>query len=70
MKNYTQEQLESSRPNDTALTCVDFCLRQLYADQKTEITSEVVENLTFEELLGALLSARDELQEIENNLFE
>jgi hypothetical protein len=38
---------------------VNFCLAQLYADRMHRCGDEVVRNLTFEELIGALLLARD-----------
>ena len=56
--------LERSRPNITALKGVNFCLDQLYKDKTKSITDEIVQHLTFEELIGALLVARDELETI------
>jgi len=54
--------LESSRPQIVAYEAVDFCLRQLYADRRHKLDDEVAHRLTYEELIGALLAARDELE--------
>ena len=61
MKDYDQAFLEGRRPTTiTALQGIDFCLEQLYGDKTKEITDEVVAGLTFEELIGILLLARDQ----------
>lgn len=62
MKDFTQAELEASRSTVPADEQLDFCLARLYADRRHRVVQEVVHGLTFEELLGALLSARDELQ--------
>ena len=62
MRNYSQKSLESSRPKESALTTIEHCLRRLYADTKTDTNQLVVEGLSFEELIGALLLARDALK--------
>ncbi len=60
MKCYSKESLESCRPEGiSALDTVDFCLGQLYKDKTHCITDEIVDRLTFEELIGALLLASD-----------
>ena len=61
MKDYTQELLETGRYPD-ADAAVDFCLEMLYKDKKHTISDMVVRSLTFEELNGALLAARKELE--------
>lgn len=62
MRDYSQEELESSRPNEDALHCVEFCLEQLFKD-RTKRTEQVVAGVcTYEELIGALLAAKDELE--------
>lgn len=62
MRDYSQEILEESRPNVSPAEAVDFCLRQLYRDRRHETEDEVVARLTFEELIGALLLAKDEIE--------
>ena len=63
MKDYTQEQLEAGRPHFThdAVDLVDFCLHRLYIDRNKSLHDELAYGLTYEELIGALLLARDEL---------
>ena len=61
MKDFTQAVLEDGRPDTTAEECVDFCLARLFEDDVHVTTDNVVEGLTFEELIGALLVARDGL---------
>jgi hypothetical protein len=67
MKDFSREQLEESRPNLSARHCIDFCLDQLFNDDKKRTTDAVVRHLTFEELIGALLLARDYIQEREED---
>jgi len=62
MKNCSKDQLEASRPDQTALDAVGFCLDQLFEDTDTELGNEVVNGLSYEELIGALLLARDDLK--------
>jgi len=62
MKDKSKNELESVRPKQvTAIQAVEFALAQLYADNIRFIGDGVVCSLTFEELIGALLLARDEL---------
>ena len=63
MKDFTQHELENSRPSIDTLEAIEFCLNKLYEDN-TKLTSDfIVHNLIFEELIGALLLARDELKD-------
>ena len=61
MKDATRHTLEASRPGLSALKTVKFCLERLYDDTHHSIIDEVVHNLTFEELIGTLLQAYDEV---------
>ena len=61
MRDYTEAEISKFRPNGTALDTVNFCLKHLFEDKNHLLTHGVVYGLTFEELLGALLLARDEL---------
>lgn len=63
MKDYSKEALESSRPMKSAYHCIGFCLKCLFEDSTHSTDDEVVTNLTFEELMGALLLAKDSLDE-------
>lgn len=67
MKDRTKKQLEASRPNVDTLDAITFCLDRLYADQNTKTSDEVVKGLIFEELLGALLAARDLAQPLNDD---
>ena len=62
MRSHSQETIESSRPKENVLTTIEHCLRRLYADTKTDLNQLVVQGLTYEELIGALLLARDALK--------
>lgn len=64
MKDFGKEVLESSRPETDALTCIDHCLRQLYADRTHKVEDEVSPALTYEELIGALLQAKDKIKSL------
>jgi hypothetical protein len=68
MKDAWKETLESSRPDKDAMECIDFCLQQLYADNEHGIEDSIVFHLTFEELIGALLLAKDELARLTNHI--
>lgn len=59
MKDCTQKELESSRPDISAQDALEFCLERLYLDKRHYITQEIVDGLDFEELIGTLLLARD-----------
>lgn len=64
MKNMTdidRRILEKYRPNESAIHCVNFVLEQLFKDKNHTLDDEVVKNCTYEELIGALLHARDNL---------
>ena len=61
MKDFTKEQLEESRPDRCAETCINFCLDMLYKDDHKRISDQVVYSLSYEELIGALLKAKDEI---------
>ena len=63
MRDFNKVGLNASRPNEYALNLIDFCLEQLYKDKKHVVTDEIVEDLTFEELIGALIRAKDELED-------
>ena len=68
MKDFTQDELESSRPNGDPLSNIQYCLTQLYADKKHSIENKVSPALTYEELIGALLSAVDEIVDLRESI--
>ncbi len=47
---------------------VAYCIRQLGKDISHDIHSEVVRNLTFEELIGALLQAEHEIIQAQHEI--
>lgn len=65
MKDYTQKELESSRPKQDALDCINYCLKCLFKDTKHRVDDEISKHLTYEEVIGALLLAKDFLTEQE-----
>ena len=62
MIDYTQSEIENNRPEKSVYECINFCLSRLYKDRKHRVTDEVVNGMTFEELIGALLLAKDEIE--------
>jgi hypothetical protein len=58
VKDYTREELEDAPFLGDHPEWLQFCLDQLYADRQHRVTDEVVRNLTYEELIGALLVGR------------
>ena len=65
MRDYGREELEDGRPGVPPRQAIEHCLGALYADRTHEITELVVPRLSFEELIGALLMARDLVDEAE-----
>ena len=68
MIGISKEDLESSRPNIDVLSGINFCLNAFYED-KTHYVSEdcIAGRLSYEELIGVLLLARDYVTLLENN---
>jgi hypothetical protein len=56
----------SERPSIDSVDGLNFVLKQLRADNSVDITDDVIpsRNVTFEELIGVLLLARDEIQNL------
>lgn len=59
MKDINEQALKSSRPAVDEAHTVAFCLEKLFDDSDHSINDNVVDGLTFEELIGALLQAHD-----------
>jgi hypothetical protein len=59
MKDTRKKILESSRPNHSASHCITHALNALFNDNTKSIKDEVVNGLTYEELIGTLLLAKD-----------
>ena len=59
MRNVTKETLENYRPEVSAESAIDYCLERLYADERHHTGDVVSSGLTYEEVIGALLMARD-----------
>ncbi len=62
MRDYTQEELEETRPHPDTLDCINHCLRSFYRDTEHSVTDVISPYLTYEEVIGALLLARDSLE--------
>lgn len=62
MKNISKKTLESARPDLEPINALMFCLKSLYRDKKKNIDDDVCEGCTYEELIGALLLAKDVLE--------
>lgn len=59
MKNISRKTLKQYRPKELPISCIDYCLECLYKDNEHFTTDSVTKNLTYEEVIGALLLARD-----------
>ena len=59
MKDFTKKELEEGRPNLSTEEAVVFAFDRLFEERTKNTSDEVVRGLTFEELIGALLLARD-----------
>lgn len=64
MKDFTHQELEATRPSTDIAQTLAYCLAQLYADRMHTVTQEIVHGLTFEELIGTLLQARDLYEQV------
>jgi hypothetical protein len=76
MKDYTRKELEASRPDVDGQECINFCLEALFKDKTKRMNDAVctfkdrkrkgqgwiTTTLTYEELIGALLLARDHFE--------
>ncbi len=63
VKDTVREYDEASRPEVPASQAIRHCLDRLFADDTRSHHDEVVPGLSFEELIGALLLARDLAQD-------
>jgi len=59
MKDMSRDKWEENRPRFDATT-FEFCLEQLDAGREHSVFENVVDRLTFEELIWALLLARND----------
>lgn len=64
MKDYSKEVLEESRPKIDVLDGINFALDRLYSDKEKNITDCAARGMSYEELIGVLLLARDEIEEV------
>jgi len=65
MKTKLKVAIDSNeRPELDPIDGINFVLEQLYADNSVDVTDGITcdANVTFEELIGVLLSARDEIK--------
>lgn len=62
MKDQSKETLEATRPALPANRAVAVCLATLFDDQSHNATESVSGDLTYEDLIGTLLSCQDALQ--------
>jgi hypothetical protein len=62
MKDTTKQRIEGSRPNVSAEEAINYCLRKFVSDQEHEMEDMVCDELSYEEVIGALLLARDQVK--------
>jgi hypothetical protein len=60
MKQFSQTELEANRPQVSTTEAINHCLNSLFKDNEKSMEDLVCIDLTFEELIGALLLARDD----------
>lgn len=58
----SRQEIEASRPTKSRQECIEFCLDCLINDDSFKLSKNVCADLTYEELIGALLLARDGAQ--------
>lgn len=61
MKDIDKTVIESSRPNIDVLYGINYCLDALCNETTKSMDDFAVKNLKFEEIIGVLLLARDEI---------
>ena len=66
MKDCTKAALNESRPLIPVQQAIDFCLESLYTDKSKTIGAIVASHCTYEELIGALLLAKDAIEAFES----
>ena len=59
MRDFTKKQLESGRPSVEPKEAIEYCLKALYDDKEHSIKDYAAADLTYEEIIGALLLAHD-----------
>lgn len=71
MKGISREVLEAYRPTGIiSIDAIEFCLERLYADKAHAVTDEIARHLTYEEVIGALLLARDRIEALSERQWE
>lgn len=48
MRNVTQQDLEETRPSSPLEETLAYCLKQLYADRRHDVTEEFIHGLCYE----------------------
>ena len=64
MKDYTKEQFEKNRPVVESKKAIDYCLNALYNDKEHVSLDEPIKGLTFSQLMGALIKARNIIEDL------
>lgn len=62
MKDHSKAALELYRPKISAIEAIDFCLNMLYEDDEHTVEDLVCFGLSYEEIIGALLLAKDAVE--------
>jgi len=65
---YTSWESDDARPEVGTIEAIEYCLDTLTKNDKVSFTDEIVEGLTFEEVIGALLCGYDLAKEVEVEL--
>jgi len=70
MKDFSEETWRENKPSVDAKKAIGFCLKQLFLDELHEAEDRVAGCCNYEELIGALLLAEEELNGPEETLDE
>ena len=64
MKDFSERQLRAGCPNMEPRDTIAFCLECRFNDTKHKITDCVTDRFTYEELIGALLQAKEIIRNV------
>ena len=62
MKDRTATEVLGDTPGVDAEDAIKYCLKQMIIDEEHSVDDLICKDLTYEEVLGALVSARSEIQ--------
>lgn len=71
MIDYSKSEYEGAPlPNLECDDVIKFCLNQLYNDNTKHSLDEIVDGLTFEEVIGAFRLAQEKIDQLQNYIYD